>query len=695
MTDLLAELGAPGAGSLAAAAREMIGPYSDALTPKPLPWDDDAHAAVTVPGDARLPLLLVTLLDDLGTGELVLRPGPVTFAPWSQAGSALPIVVAPGSSTELTSDGRTAAQIRDAVRVDLVEGLAGRLMAVLLAEKARLRRTGREVAAMRALDRARDSALDRLGADLHCPRFGDELVWDPERRSPTTQPLPGGEDDDSYRARLRLLRGLWLATPGWAEELINGGRMADVGFAGRVDVDESPNQLLLAMRLVGTGRAALLDAVRRVHLIWPAGSDAGDAAHAARMLPAPVAERVARLRGRLNDWNLRPSQPLAPALAEALATLLDRCEQLGSRPWPALSTGQFDDGGSRFELGLGALLAPVNAKALDKAVRAARDLGLPGVVPVPRQQDPIGAWLLSACGLRTAEPTADGVFVSTLPMGPLVVDLAPGPDGPLPVTAAAHLVSASDAAHDTPIVAVMAAMTALGQTAVADEAALLAAMQPASAAPDLAQALQQQGVPAVADVDGFRQQLAAVSDRLYVAYDLGAAGAGPLAELLPAAAHAGASSVVGLITAAGTAAVLIGVTGLPLAGSNLAGRQTVLYRWQARGLAGDAFRIEPRRGATTTIFAPGQGVGVLSCVAHLRGDGNDPYEWSPVPADSALLTLRQYEHLMNLVELATPIGVRANTWRLRQQHVDADGSGAAIPLTAAAARTYRHYRATR
>jgi hypothetical protein len=50
---------------------------------------------------------------------------------------------------------------------------------------------------------------------------------------------------------------------------------------------------------------------------------------------------------------------------------------------------------------------------------------------------------------------------------------------------------------------------------------------------------------------------------------------------------------------------------------------------------------------------------------------------------------------MNLVALATPMGVRANTWLLRQQHIDVDGSGRPFPLTAAAARAFRQYRAVR
>ena len=739
---LPAEIGSPGAGSLAAVAGEVIGPFAGALTPQPLPWDAAPAARVSVPDGTRYPLLLLTLLSDLDGGQIVAVPRvlgtatdqpAVTYAPWSQAGSSLPAYVpdvdgagaaagfrvrvsatrtaADGSTTTLTGD-----DVRAAVRVDLVEGVAGRLLAALLAEKARLRRCGREIAALRSLALARDNALDRLGGDLGCPRFADELVWDPVRRSPTAQPLspPGSrEDDASYRARLRLLRGLRLPTPDYVERLLNGtagtpGRLADVGFTGRIEVDETPNVLHLALRLIAPGsahgRATLLDAIRRVHLVWPAGSAAGDTAHDGRLLPQRVADRVVATRAALARWSLPAGEPVAAALARALETLDARCGQLAAKPWAAVVAGQRDAGGSRLELGHGALLAPPDPAKLDAAVAAATALGDPGLIPVPRSADPVGAWLLAACGMRTAEATADGsVFVSALPMGPLVVDVTPDPDAALPQTAAAHLVSPTDAAHDVPMVGVVAAMATRGLVPVADVASMLTGMQPGSAAPaGVVAALNEQGVPVVADPTGFTRQLATVTDRQYAAFDLGTAGTAALttdpsrlAGTLATAARAGASSVVALVTAASTVALLVGVTGLPLAGSNLAARQTVLYRWQVRGLAGDAVLIEPRRGPATQIYAPGDGISVLSCVAHVRGPGNDPYEWSPAPAGGALLTLRQYEHLMNLVELATPIGVRANTWLLRQHHLDVDGSGTATPLTAAAARTYRRYRAAR
>ena len=733
--DLLDQVAEPGAGSLAAVARELIGPLAGATTPEPLPWDGVANARVTVPAGSRYAVLNVTLLVDTERDRCVvvprvLQPGPaadqpaVTFEVWSQAGSSVPGYipsvdesgVAPQlqlsvSATLIAADGTTTqlppAKVRNLVRIDLVQGLTGRVLAAVLAEKQRLRRCAREVAAMRLLADARGNALDRIGSDLGCPRFADELVWDAVRRSPATQPLspPGRlEDDAEYRARLALLRGWRLPTPSWGESVLNSA--PGPGLPAPVEIDETRNAVHVAFRLVAPdspgSRATLLQAVRQVHLVWPAGSADGDAAHQARLLPQRVQDRVGRTRAALARWALPDHQPLAPGLAGALELLETRCRQLGAQPWTAVVAGQHDDGGSRFELGLGAQLSAPDPAVLDAAVAAAQALGDPGLVPRPRSDDPAGAWLLDACGLRTVELLPDAtVFVSTLPMGPLIVDLTPGPDAPLPLTATASLVTSTNTGYDAPLAAVVAAMEAHQLTPV-DVSGLLPGAQAASVFPDLTQRLAQLGVPVAEQLDGFRRQLGAVSTRLFAAFDLGPDGTAAItahpeqvAAVLTAAAAVGASSVVAFIDANGNVVLVLGVTGLPLAGSNLAARQTVLYRWESRGLAGKAVRLDPRRGSTTQIYAAGAGISVVSCLAHVRGLGNDPYEWSPALPEGALLTLRQYEHLMNLVELVTPVGVRANTWDLRQHHVDVDGSGTPFPLTAAAARTYRHYRTVR
>jgi hypothetical protein len=722
-------MAADGGGSLAAVARELVGPLAGAATPEPLPWDDGDPARVTVPGGARWPVMYVTLVSDTERDRLVVVPRllarvagaeqpPVTFEPWSQGGSSLPGYVPPVdeagaaaglrlsfAATRTTADGSATAltpgEVRAVLRIDLVQGLTGRVLAAVLGEKARMRRCAREIAAMRTLADARGDALDRVGRDVGSPRFADELVWDAERRSPATRPLepPGTREDDAeYRDRLRLLRGWRVPTPVWGEDLLNGS-----GLPAHVAVDETRNPIHMAFRLVSPGapegRTALLDSIRKVHLVWPQGSAAGDAAHAGRLLPPRIQDQVAASRAALARWSLPGDQPLAPGLARALELLDTRSGQLGARPWPSVSAGQRDDGGSRFELGLGALLAATDATALDKAVTAAQALDDPALSPRPRSEDPIGAWLLTACGLRTAEPTSDGsVFVSVLPMGPLVVDVTPGPDDAVPLTATARLEDVADTDRDAPLAAVVAAMQVRGLH-TGNVSALLDGIQKASTQPALTQALATLGVPSAEQLVGFETQLDAASERLYAAFDLGPTGTAAittdpaqLTATLGAAAAAGASSVVAFISAASTVVLLIGVTGLPLAGSNLAARQTVLYRWEARGLAGDAALLDPRRGPRTDVYAEGEGISVVSCLAHIRGLGNDPYEWRPALPDGVLITLRQYERLLNLVELTTPVGVRANTWELRQRHVDVDGSGKPFPLTATAARTYRHYR---
>ena len=150
--DLLAQVMAPGAGSLAAVARELVGPLAGAATPQPLPWDGQA-ARVTVPAGSRYAVLQVTLLADTEQDQIVVVPRillptpatnqpPVTFAEWTQAGSSLPGYVPPVDASgvaaalrlsltanRIAPDGTTTqlvpADVRGLLRIDLVEGLAG------------------------------------------------------------------------------------------------------------------------------------------------------------------------------------------------------------------------------------------------------------------------------------------------------------------------------------------------------------------------------------------------------------------------------------------------------------------------------------------------------------------------------------------------------------------------------------------
>src|SRR5262249_15254559 len=158
-----------------------------------------------------------------------------------------------------------------------------------------------------------------------------------------------------------------------------------------------------------------------------------------------------------------------------------------------------------------------------------------------------------------------------------------------------------------------------------------------------------------------------LSARDYVLFDLGPtrtaaviANSAALRPLLDTASQAGASSVVGLATAAGTLALIFGVAGLPLAGSNLATEHTLIPRWQVRALGQTPVTLQTRRGANVTVAVDGQGVSLVSCLLseHSGTGANDPFEWRPALPEDVLLTLRQYEHLVNILELATPVGVR-------------------------------------
>jgi len=726
-------LSSVGAACRVAGADELIGPFETSVRPQELPWG--AGASFDTAGVTRQPLLLVRLLTDLEetayvvtvTVDGVVVPA-VTFEAWSEQGTqvlaSVPATDAQGTAARATGTvavvrhdgGGTAvlspAEVQAVVAVDLVQGVLGRLTFALLSEKARLRRQVREIRAMRALLHARSNALDLHGADLGVPRLRDALSWDAVTRNVAATPVAGGEPDAEYRARLRIVRGVRLGTPTWIDDRANGpgadtdpgaGWLADVGCATRLQVDETRNPLLVAFRLVDPGRDAgrleLLDAARRVHLVWASGSD-GDAVHAARTLPAAVAARIAAARAALTTLGLPAREPVAPAVAFALQRLASLQTRLGVQVFTQVLHGQHDDGGSRYELGLGVQLTAPAAGTVDSAVTAATALLDPGMVPVPRTDDPQATWLLRAAGMRTAMPLADGtVYASTLSSGGLVVDLAPGPGAAVPITASARIDGPGDSEHDGPLHGVIDALAVDGLTPVASVPDLLTGIQATAANPGVDAALASLDLPRTVSVDDVRARLGAVSSRDYTVVDLGPATTAQvvadhavLAAIVRHGARGGASSVLPLLTSGGTVALVFGLVDLPLAGNNLSSRHTVAYRWQVRGLVEHPVGLWPRLGPTTTLEPAGSGISVLTCLAYVRTGGNDPYQWRPTLPDDALLSLRQYEHLMNIVELVTPIGVRADTWDIRRRHVDVDGSGSATPLRPSAARTYHRYR---
>jgi hypothetical protein len=78
-------------------------------------------------------------------------------------------------------------------------------------------------------------------------------------------------------------------------------------------------------------------------------------------------------------------------------------------------------------------------------------------------------------------------------------------------------------------------------------------------------------------------------------------------------------------------------------------------------------------------------------LGYVRRGLADPYEFRLELPPEALLTLEQYEFVMNVLERVCPIGVQANTFSIRQSHVDLDGDGNAEALPPSLFRTYRRY----
>ncbi|NBH05309.1 hypothetical protein, partial [Amycolatopsis sp. SID8362] len=93
-----------GAGVLAAAAAELIGPLAPAATPRPLtlrPTATPGQAEAVVDTTTRHPLVLCTVLSDVDVQGLAILPAlksgggapqslpVVTFAPHTAAGTAL------------------------------------------------------------------------------------------------------------------------------------------------------------------------------------------------------------------------------------------------------------------------------------------------------------------------------------------------------------------------------------------------------------------------------------------------------------------------------------------------------------------------------------------------------------------------------------------------------------------------------
>ncbi len=735
--------------------------------------DIDATGQAEVVEVTRDPFLVVApagRLDGAGlrvSAQLLPSHDPssfatVTFAPYTEAGAFLPLhlpTVDPDARTaapftlaisvsDVAADGTLtavpAAQVASRVQLQLIEGMFGRLLYAVSAEKHTIRRQGRALAAMRRLAGAQDNALDRVGAEVGVPRLADRLAADSGHIVLKPWTDAGGaaiaEPDDIYRRRLALFRPFLKATRQRLSEALNGpgastdpnaGLLSGLGVTARFAINEEVNPFAVAVHLISAGpdavRTNFFTYVRAVHLLWPQDEATANGVHAARALSSEVKTGVQTLRASLRQSFDFPAQAaMAPLLAAALDRLGRVRRALGQATHWTVARAQDNTAGSRYELGLGVdLKRPVaadldalaNAVAHPPAIADAELAALvAGMTPQTSAADPLGAWLLKACGLQTAYDL-DGAttYVSHLPTFGLAIA------GPVngAVGTAINLQAAYEAPGDPTanlvihngMAAALAQWTASGEAAwtklsTADAITAWNAAAPHAAAdPPLAifRAADLLDLttpaPTVAQIEALPPELVtaiALPAPLAAAVLAGTPSASnDLLKLKAILTANGLASVLPLTTTDHRVILAIGAIGLPGVGVNLSDRRSTGFRWYTVPLTGSGGDIKPI--GSRSVFTPGSaGLTAVVVLGYARQPGlNDPYEFRIDLTGGALLNVSQYEYLMNLLGEILPMGMLVNTLAVRQGGVDLDGDGHADPLPPSAARTFRPFQQRR
>jgi hypothetical protein len=720
-----------GADAARAMAAQLTAPLAAGADQRVLPVA--ATGEVTVAFPTRRPLLTLALRRPLDARELrvtaTLPAGAgsavLAFAPWSDAGTALPLhrpaaeLAAPFTVSLASTLGGVAlpeAELPSWLEAVLSQGELGRLLAVLGAEKARIRREARQLLAMRRLGQAGGDALDRLGADLGVPRLDSRPAWDVLRNEIAA--VPGIEDDAAYRHRLGIYRPFIAPTRAAATELLRRG-------VPEATLAEPGNPLAVSVRLVAIGpatpRTEMLARLRADWLVHP--PIAADGVHAARFLPKPRRDAIAAMRVRLrNAFDFPANAALAPGLAAAMDSAAKILAAIGHTARITVSRTQDAAGGSRFETGLGLAIAPpavAEADAIRTLLLATRQPGsdreVEALIAAARAVAPPAGdvtldWLWDAAGLRTRHRLSTGaLYLSDMPVRGLVIEgpesVAPGAAIEFRAVFEAPGNPAMNAALGDALARAMAGRTAAGAPAFTvlaptDATARRATAQNILAAGGVANTLAATGLAAPITAAPVIAALAALPDELHrtLALDatLGAqirasdaAAIPPLSALVALLRGAGVTSLLPLVTPA-EVLLVAGVTPLPVVGVNLGERRATGIRWGIVPLDGTA--MLSGLGARTIVTGGQAGLVALVALGHLRDGSPDPYEIRCDLPAGRVLELADYEWLMNALERCFPLGVEVNTWQLRRAHVDLDGDGVADPLPPNLARLYRRFR---
>lgn len=641
-----------------------------------------------------------------------------------------------------------AGALNDFLTLGLVEGVMGRVLFLLGAENPKMRRQAREIRAMRRLRYARRNALDRHGADLGVPRFVEDIAF--QQTGGDGEPFAGeiititnAEADDDYRRRLRLYQP--FVTPNFRSvlELLNGpgaqddpnaGLLGELGLAERFRLLEADNIFGVAIHLIAVDndayRANFLDYIRRVYLVYPVANAANDQRHGERFISRFRREQVQALRERLAASFTFDSEDigLAPMLAEKLDVAGRALDALGVGDAPRILRGQAGNAGSRYELGLGADISAftdnqraqlVDAVTLlqgqdERLADAEIDALLRSMRPAPADRDIDAEWFFRACGMQTVHRlNANTLYVSHFPTSGMMIT----GESAAALSADVPLEARYQAEGDPGANVVLRRALRRAERAWAEsggqpwqaigDADAPAVWQRADAIGDAQPAalvLRAAGLYVVNNPQRAIEPLAAVPAELHetIVLDdaLGTAiientgdAVDQLRRLVGIFRDAGVVSILPLV-ADGQIVLVLGVIGLPEVGINLSQRRATGFRWYVVPIQtqSNAPKFEFKTiGSRTTFQAMTGGLYALVAIGYARTGDTDPYEYRvELPAD-AVLTLRQYEFLMNLLERSYPVGVEVNTFTIRSEHVDLNGDGAAEPLTPSVARTYRPF----
>jgi hypothetical protein len=150
--------------------------------------------------------------------------------------------------------------------------------------------------------------------------------------------------------------------------------------------------------------------------------------------------------------------------------------------------------------------------------------------------------------------------------------------------------------------------------------------------------------------------------------------------------------------------LVLWVSSSPLPGVAVAlNSRTLDFRWYAIPISGLPGKLMNQLGPRNTFTAPtgSESLSAIVAVSLARTDQADPrdrilpYEVRVELDADRRIDLPSFERVMNLLSRAVPVGVVIDTRRLREQHVDPDGSGRAVPMTGKLTHSFRNFQQRR